>query len=51
MSHDVKVSWEKRLGGIAEKEIAKRLSLFSLPTKFIEIEDIGIDFYCQLFRE
>lgn len=49
MSHNVKLSWETRLGDIGEAEIKSRLSYFSLPVKYDT--DIGIDFYCELLED
>ena len=48
MSSGVKVTWETRLGSIAESEIESRLKYFSLPVKYNL--DVGIDFYCELIK-
>jgi hypothetical protein len=39
---------ETQLRNIGEHEIQKRLAYFSLPAK---IQDIGIDFYCELLEK
>lgn len=49
MPSKVKVPWSQRLGVIAESEIKKRLSYFSIPTK-PEL-DVGIDFICELLED
>lgn len=49
MSYNVKVPWETRLGDVGELEIRKRLSYFSIPTKYAR--DVGIDFYCELLEK
>lgn len=46
MVHNVRFTWEQRLGKVGESEIKGRLSYFSMVTK-IE-DDVGLDFYCQL---
>ncbi|MHC3129331.1 MAG: DUF4365 domain-containing protein [Candidatus Bathyarchaeota archaeon] len=49
MPNKVQVPWEVRLGDVGELEIRKRLSYFSIPTKYYK--DVGIDFYCELLEE
>ena len=48
MQYDVKVPWETRLGDVGELEIRKRLTYFSIPTKYTR--DVGIDLYCELLE-
>lgn len=49
MPYNVKVPWKTRLGDVGELEIRKRLSYFSIPTKYTT--DVGIDFYCELLED
>jgi len=49
MPHNVKVPWETILGDVGELEIRKRLSYFSIPTKYTK--DVGIDLYCELLED